>query len=157
MLDFGFVAKGINKTRKVKLTNLSAQQVAFVVDKHLLEAWGFGMGPDASINLAGAPKCQSCEVAFTLTAAKAWLPAGPLELTLPLELKGGPAVLLTLRAVLVVPDVLPSLTCLDFGTVTTGHCKVRMVAGEGEGCCFGGHVSHCMTLHPWTGHSQVGC
>jgi hydrocephalus-inducing protein len=98
--------------------------VSFVVDKHALEAFGFGMMPEAAIKLAGAPECQSAEVTFSVLASKAWLQPGPQELTLPLQVKGGPAVLLTLRALLVVPDVVPSSSVLDFGTVTTGHCKV---------------------------------
>lgn len=96
-----------------------------MVDKQSLEAFGFSMVPEAAIKLAGAPECQSMEVTFTVMGAKGWLAPGPLELTLPLQLKGGPAVLLTLRALLVVPDVVPSSSSLDYGTVPAGHCKVH--------------------------------
>eukprot|EP00882_Tetradesmus_deserticola_P026703 GHRQ01029483.1.p1 GENE.GHRQ01029483.1~~GHRQ01029483.1.p1 ORF type:complete len:198 (+),score=28.14 GHRQ01029483.1:978-1571(+) len=82
------------------------------------------MVPEAAVKLAGAPECQSTEVTFTVLSAKARVPAGPLELTLPLLIKGGPAVLLTLRALLVVPEVVPNESVLEFGTVSTGHCKV---------------------------------
>jgi hypothetical protein len=95
------------------------------VDKQTLEAFGFGMVPEAAIKLAGAPECQSTEVTFTVLATKSWVTAGQMELTLPLQVKGGPAVLLTLRALLVVPEVVPSSSTLDFGTVSAGHCKVR--------------------------------
>jgi hypothetical protein len=98
--------------------------VQFVVDKQTLEAFGFGMIPEAAIKLAGAPECQSTDVTFTVLATKSWVTAGPMELTLPLLIKGGPAVLLTLRALLVVPEVVPSSSVLDFGSVSAGHCKV---------------------------------
>lgn len=107
-------------------------QVQFVVDKQTLEAFGFGMVPEAAIKLAGAPECQSSEVTFTVLATKSWVTAGQMELTLPLQIKGGPAVLLTLRALLVVPEVVPSSSTLDFGTVSAGHCKVR---GAAQGYC----------------------
>jgi hypothetical protein len=90
-----------------------------------MEPFGFGMIGDAAIKLAGAPECQSTEVTFTVLATSKSVPAGPLEVTLPLQIKGGPAVLLTLRALLVVPEVVPSISVLDFGTVSAAHCKVR--------------------------------
>jgi hypothetical protein len=108
----------------VSVHALLLMQVAFVVDKQTMEALGFGMVPEAAIKLAGAPACQSTEVTFTVLSAKPRVPAGPLELTLPLLIKGGPAVLLTLRALLVVPEVVPNESMLEFGTVSTGHCKV---------------------------------
>lgn len=107
-----------------------AVQVSFVVDKQTLESFGFSMVPEAAIKLAGAPECQSTEVTFTVLSAKARVPPGLLELTLPLYIKGGPAVLLTLRALLVVPEVVPSDSVLDFGIVSTGHCKVRQWVQE---------------------------
>lgn len=98
-----------------------------MVDKQTLEAFGFGMVPEAAIKLTGSPECQSREVTFTVLAAKSWVAPGPLELTLPLQIKGGPAVLLTLRALVVVPDVVPSSSVLDFGTVSASHCKVSFL------------------------------
>lgn len=72
---------------------------------------------------------QSQDLTFTLLATKLSAPPGPCEVTLPLAVKGGcadsPAVLLTLRAHVVLPDVVPSAAALDFGTVWNCHCKVR--------------------------------
>lgn len=113
------------------MTNM---QVALVVDKHMLEAFGFGMTPEAAIKLAGAPECQATEVTFSVLASKNWVPPGPMELTLPLQVKGGPAVLLTLRALLVVPEVVPSSSMLDFGCVSAGHCKVSFSVGVLDMC-----------------------
>jgi hypothetical protein len=197
LLDFGFAAKGVNKTRKVKITNTSMQSVQFAFDKPLLEAFGFGVS-EAAVKLAGAPACevsesahhpllawrrtlvarlqvlrslslhastatststcwseptalpvprsphpppkpqtQSVEFTFTLLCAKSAVQLGPVELTLPLPLRGGcassPALLLTLRSHVVVPDVSASATALDFGTVWNTHCKVRSLCGVQ--CC----------------------
>jgi hydrocephalus-inducing protein len=102
-------------------------QVAFVVDKQVMEAFGFSMVPEASVKLAGAPDCEAQDITITLQAARSWVVPGPLELTLPLQIKGGPAVLLTLKAVVVIPDLIPSASILDFGEVATAHCKVYTV------------------------------
>lgn len=125
LLDFGPVVKGLSKSRKVRLSNLGSQAVALVIDKACLEAHGFAMLPEAAVKLGGAPECQSTEVTFTVAASKQHVQPGQLELTLPLAIKGGPAVLLTLRALIVVPDILPSDTSIDFGAVGVGHCRVR--------------------------------
>lgn len=118
-----------------------------MVDKQSLEAFGFSMVPEAAIKLAGAPECQSMEVTFTVMGAKGWLAPGPLELTLPLQLKGGPAVLLTLRALLVVPDVVPSCSSLDYGTVPAGHCKVYKMIQPCKADLFGLVLSCFCYMH----------
>jgi hypothetical protein len=120
---------------------LDCLQVALVVDKQTLEAFGFGMVPEAAI--AGTPECQSTEVTFTVLATKSWVLPGPLELTQPLQIKGGPAVLLTLRALLVVPEVVPSSDMLDFGSVSSGHCKVRALTAVLATVTLMQH--HCLT------------
>jgi hypothetical protein len=101
--------------------------VAFVVDKQVMEAFGFSMVPEASVKLAGAPDCESQDITITLQAARSWVVPGPMELTLPLQIKGGAAVLLTLKAVVVIPDLVLSSSVLDFGEVATAHCKVYTV------------------------------
>ena len=131
VLDFGFAAKGVNRTRKVKVTNASVQQIQVAIERPALEAFGFGVGPDASFKLAGAPECQSTELTFSLLAAKASVQPGPAEVTVPLAVRGGcaanPAVLVTLKAHIVMPEVEASATALDFGTVTHRNCKVVTV------------------------------
>ena len=56
---------------------------------------------------------------------------------MPLPLRGGcassPALLLTLRAHVVVPDVSASTTALEFGTVWNSHCKVRTARAARKG------------------------
>ena len=67
-----------------------------------------------------------------MLSAKTMVQPGPIEVTLPLTLRSGcadsPAVLLTLRAHVVMPDVEASAAVLDFGTVWNSHCKVRRVS-----------------------------
>ena len=108
-------------------------QVAFVMDKQTMEAFGFTMVPEASIKLAGAPECQSQDITITIQSSKKWMAEGLVEVTLPLLIKGGPVVLLTLRAVVVVPDLVPSTSVLDFGSVQTSHCKVKPLLRSGYG------------------------
>lgn len=95
------------------------------MDKQTLEQFGFSMVPEANIKLAGAPECQSQDITITIMSNRPIIQPGPVEVTLPLLIKGGLPVLLTVRAMVVVPDVMTSQPSLDFGTVTTGHCKVR--------------------------------
>eukprot|EP00878_Enallax_costatus_P037075 GHUV01041837.1.p1 GENE.GHUV01041837.1~~GHUV01041837.1.p1 ORF type:complete len:174 (-),score=24.28 GHUV01041837.1:70-591(-) len=102
-----------------------------------MESFGFSMVPEAAIKLVGAPECQSADVTFTVMASKTWVQPGPLELTLPFQIKGGPAVLLTLRAVLVVPEVALNQSSLDFGTVGAGHCKVKLCTADLLCSCTG--------------------
>ena len=53
-------------------------------------------------------------------------------------LKLGPTVMVTLKAVLVTPEVKVSTETLDFGPVPTGKTKVSSAAGIlAEACCHG--------------------
>ena len=95
VVDFGHVTKGTTRTRKFKMTNPSSQAVTLRFDKALLEAWGFKIDPEAVSKL---PENGELEVTLTLQGNKPGVLAGPLELVMPLDVKGGPPVLLTLRA-----------------------------------------------------------
>ncbi|PNH08880.1 Hydrocephalus-inducing protein [Tetrabaena socialis] len=105
VLDFGYVVKGLTRTRKFKLTNTSSQQVTFRFDKSLLEQAGFKVDPEVVSRLPGAPDFASAEVSVTLQAGKASVQPGPVELVYPITIKGSPPVLLTLRAHVQVPDL----------------------------------------------------
>lgn len=47
-----------------------------------------------------------------------------MDLTLPVEIKGAPPMLLSIRANIQVPELQLSRDVLDFGPVHTGHAKV---------------------------------
>ena len=49
---------------------------------------------------------------------------GPYSVELPIVLKSGPTVMVTLKAVLVTPEIRASTETLAFGPVPTGKCKV---------------------------------
>jgi hypothetical protein len=51
LVDFGYVTKGTNKTRKVKLINTSTNVTVFAMDTTVLQAFGFGVSPDTHITL----------------------------------------------------------------------------------------------------------
>ncbi|KAG2489301.1 hypothetical protein HYH03_012133 [Edaphochlamys debaryana] len=127
VLDFGYVVKGLTRTRKFRLTNTSNQQVSFRFDKGLLETHGFKLDPEVVSRLPGAPEFASAEVSVTLQANKGAVQPGPLELVYPITIKGSPPVLLTMRAHVQVPDMTLSTETLDFGSCQTGQCKVFTV------------------------------
>ncbi|GIL73964.1 hypothetical protein Vretifemale_3957, partial [Volvox reticuliferus] len=127
VVDFGYVVKGLTRTRKFRITNTSSQQVSFRFEKGLLELHGFKVDPEVVARLPGAPDFGSVEVAVTMLANKSSVQAGPLELIYPLNIKGSPPVLLTLRAHIQVPDMRLSTETLDFGSCLTGQCKVFTV------------------------------
>ena len=95
VVDFGCVTKGMTRARKFRMANPGSQAATLRFDKALLEAWGFKVDPEAVSKL---PERGELEVTLTLLANKPTTVAGPLELVLPLDVKGGPPVLLTLRA-----------------------------------------------------------
>lgn len=61
-----------------------------------------------------------------LQTARLKINRGLLEVDVPLLLKGGPTVMLHMKACLLVPDLHLSSPTLAFGPVQTGKCKVRL-------------------------------
>ncbi|EFJ42226.1 hypothetical protein VOLCADRAFT_67248 [Volvox carteri f. nagariensis] len=127
VLDFGYVVKGLTRTRKFRITNTGTQQVSFRFEKGLLEVHGFKVDPEVVARLPGAPDYGFVDVAVTMQANKSSVQPGPLELIYPLNIKGSPPVLLTLRAHVQMPDMRMSTEILDFGSCLTGQCKVFTV------------------------------
>lgn len=124
VVDFGYVTRGQARTRKFKMVNPTPETVTMRFDKPLLESWGFKVSPEAVSKL---PTDGSVEVALTLEANKSSVQAGPIELTLPIAIKNGPPILLTIKAHVQVPDLKLSQEVLDFGTVQTGLARVVTV------------------------------
>ncbi len=98
VLDFGCIVKGASRTRKFKLTNVGHGAVTFKWDRALLESWGLRVEPEAVMKLPGAPEMGSLEVALTLTSGRRVLGLGPMEMTMPIPVKGAPPVLITIKA-----------------------------------------------------------
>ena len=125
--DFGHVIKGLAATKKIVVQNTSVQQAHLSVDRALLEAYGCTLTPEKLPRLAGAPDFASLELGLTLDSKLAHVFPGPLEFVLPLTLHAGPPVLITVRAAVSVPEVVPSATALDFGDVQWGMAKVLVM------------------------------
>ncbi|GFH15841.1 rhodanese domain-containing protein [Haematococcus lacustris] len=127
VLDFGCIIKGSSRSRRFKLVNPSSQVVSFKFDRAVLESWGLKAEPEGVSKLPGAPDNGSVEVVLTLQANKQQVVLGPMELVLPLPIKGAPGVLITIKANVQVPDLQASQDTLDFGDVQTGQAKVITV------------------------------
>ncbi|GFH32549.1 rhodanese domain-containing protein, partial [Haematococcus lacustris] len=121
---FGCIIKGSSRSRRFKLVNPSSQVVSFKFDRAVLESWGLKAEPEGVSKLPGAPDNGSVEVVLTLQANKQQVVLGPMELVLPLPIKGAPGVLITIKANVQVPDLQASQDTLDFGDVQTGQAKV---------------------------------
>lgn len=69
---------------------------------------------------------KSCELhhSICVQTARLKLSRGLLELDVPLRMKGGPTVMLHMKACLLTPDLHLSAPTLEFGPVQTGKCKV---------------------------------
>ena len=126
-LDFGNVIKGTHKRRTFRLTNTGLYPATLNIEKHVLASYGFALEPETVIRLPGAPDHESVDMSVTLQTTGAGLPTGQIECVLPIEIRGGPTVLVTLRANITVPDLEVSTDAIDFGLVQVGRCKVATV------------------------------
>jgi hypothetical protein len=106
-----------------------AAQVSFSFNKGLLDSYGLAVDPEVVQRIPGAPEYGSVEVTFTLKGGRANLPSAPVDLLMPLNIKNGPPVLLSLRYLITTPDVKLSTDSIDFDAVQTGNCKVSPWVG----------------------------
>ena len=93
-----------------------------------MEAYGFTLDPpEAPLKLQGAPEYESVELTLTLHTTLPAVRTGTLTLSLPIAVKNGAPLLLTLKAHVVVPDVALSTDSVAFEEVLAGQCKVCCV------------------------------
>ena len=93
--DFGNVIKNAQSTRTFKITNVGFTQISFEFSKtvkSLLSNSGFIVEPDRVNRLPGAPDFETVEFNVTFNSSRPGVKVGPLELLLPLQIKGGPQV-----------------------------------------------------------------
>lgn len=102
-------------------------QLSFHLNKAYLEGYGLTIDPESVPKLQGTPEYDSIEMTLSLNTTKCKAPNGTVDLTLPLEVKYGPAILLSIKCQIMIPEVRLSHDVLDFGEVQSGHCKVMMV------------------------------
>lgn len=121
------MTKGTSRTRKFKLQNTSLQTMSFSVDKKVLTSAALTMEPEAVNKLPGGPEFASCSLSFTLNTALPKVQPGPILNIIPVEIKAGPTVLITVKALVVVPELRASRDVLDFGSVQAGLTKLATV------------------------------
>lgn len=108
-------------------------QVSFQFNKHYLDSFGLSIDPEAILKLA---EFDSIDMTLIMHTSKPHVTHGPLEVTFPVEVKQGPAVMITVKAHIMTPDLKISSDTLDFGMVQPGHCKVRHEANQEIVACY---------------------
>ncbi len=119
--DFGNVVIGAKKRRKMfHVRNSSPMPVNFEIDSSVLTvASGFSIDPSDKITLEAGQK-QDFKVSYH---PRRGTPQGPVELIVPILVKGGARVELHLIANATSPEITLSSKAVDFEEVQLGHCK----------------------------------
>ncbi len=93
--DFGNVIKNAQLTKTFKITNVGYTQISFEFSKSiksLISGSGFIIEPDRVNRLPGAPDFETVEFSVLFNSSRPGVKVGPLELLVPLHIKGGPQV-----------------------------------------------------------------
>ena len=91
--DFGNVVKNNQLSRSFKIMNVGHTQISFEFSKALKSAVsgaGFIIEPDRVNRLPGAPDFETVEFNVVFNSSRPGVKVGPLELLVPLQIKGGP-------------------------------------------------------------------
>ena len=124
IIDLGNVVIGLKKSRQFVLTNNGRASASFSIDPSQLHGSGFEIEP---MKVQRLGECES--IAFDVSYAAEYLKGtpdgvGPTRVDLLVPLLKGPAVVLSLRANVTVPDMRFSPDLLDFATVLRGQERV---------------------------------
>jgi hypothetical protein len=123
--DFGNVVKGSQKKKTIRVHNSNPTLASFaLLNKSALLALGFNVEPDSVPKLAEG---EGADITLTLQTNKPNGPVGPIECRAEVEVKGGPQVVILMRADVMVPEVQLSTDVINFGAVQTGRCRVMTV------------------------------
>ena len=93
--DFGNVIKNAQITKTFKVTNVGFTQISFEFSKAVksqISGSGFIIEPDRVNRLPGAPDFETVEFSVVFNSSRPGVKLGPLELVVPLHIKGGPQV-----------------------------------------------------------------
>ncbi|TMW60398.1 hypothetical protein Poli38472_000440 [Pythium oligandrum] len=118
VLDFGNVVLGTHKIKKFSVINIGHTPASFQLDKNLAQSRGFQIEPERVVRL---PEKQPVEFTVTFQARKN-VDLGLHQVQLPIAMKNGPPCLVSIRAVVTVPDIAISTDVLDFGRMAVGTC-----------------------------------
>uniref|UniRef100_K3W9R0 Abnormal spindle-like microcephaly-associated protein ASH domain-containing protein n=1 Tax=Globisporangium ultimum (strain ATCC 200006 / CBS 805.95 / DAOM BR144) TaxID=431595 RepID=K3W9R0_GLOUD len=118
VLDFGNVVLGTHKIKKFSITNIGNVPASFQLDKNFALSRGFQIEPERVVRL---PEKQAVEFTVTFQARKN-ITLGMHQVQLPVTMKNGPPCILTIRALVTVPDISISMETLDFGKLAVSTC-----------------------------------
>lgn len=85
------------------------------------------MDPENPFKLAGAPDYDSTEITLTLHTNLPTVSSDTLALTLPIPVRNGAPMCITLKANVVMPELELKQDVLGFGEVQAGRCRVICV------------------------------
>ena len=131
VLDLGPMIRGETTARKksFKIVNSSTMPITLSVDRRHLANTGLTLTPDKFPKLA--PMGSVTVEASLNTRLKAGLMnLGPMSIEVLLDIKGGPIVLLEVRALIIVPTADISTDRCDFGQVQVGMTRIIPIALE---------------------------
>ena len=126
VLDFGHVIKGQQLQKTFSVTNVGYTAISFEIPKSVKSAYtqaGFVMEPDRVNRLPGAPDYESVEFNVLFNSSRPGVNLGPIDLLIPVAVRGGPQVNVYLKANVTIPDIELSSDSLKFGPVFCGHSR----------------------------------
>ena len=120
VVDLGYVIPGSNKSKSFKLTNTGKIPISFTIDKNLCAARGFSIEPEQIIRLP-EKECVTMKVLFQ---SRKSMHLGRYQVDLNIEMKNAPKIMLSLRALVTMPDISIMHEALDFGKIKIGQSRV---------------------------------
>ena len=124
--DFGHVIKGQQLQRTFRVTNVGFTNISFDYPKSVKSALtqaGFVVEPDRVNRLPGAPDFEGVDFSVLFNSSRPGVNLGPVDLLIPVAVRGGPQVNVYLKANVTIPDVELSSDSLNFGSVFCGHSR----------------------------------
>ena len=128
VVDLGAVVLGYGTSRRVRIENTFTRPLGLTVQKRALEGrTGFSVEPGTVESLPPGEAVE-LEVRFSARGSEKYpFPAGRAQVTVPIDVSGGPSLSFVLSAEACVPTLTLSSTRLDFGRVTCGRIAVHTV------------------------------
>ena len=124
--DFGHVIKGQQLQKTFRVTNVGFTNISFEYPKSVKSALtqaGFVVEPDRVNRLPGAPDFEGVDFSVLFNSSRPGVNLGPIDLLIPIAVRGGPQVNVYLKANVTIPDVELSSDSLNFGSVFCGHSR----------------------------------
>ncbi|KAJ1558923.1 hypothetical protein HK096_003058, partial [Nowakowskiella sp. JEL0078] len=120
LCDFGNVIKHTSKRKTIRISNFGLTPVSFFLDKLLLSGTGFNVEPERVKML---PPKESVEFQVFFQARSNTTELGCVQMEIPINVNGGPLLVLCLKADITVPEFQLSKNDVYFGEVLCGQRK----------------------------------